>query len=115
MRDLGLGAIRQKLTIHLTATDHPGNGLIGNRSERLVDAMHHVDALGSKTLVAREHDIAAVLERTPAGKTQQRLASHDNRAALGAGHKMAHIGAIGHHHVALAPNTPIVTHGDDSR
>ena len=39
MRDLGLGAIRQKLPIHLAATDHPGNGLIGNRSERLVDAM----------------------------------------------------------------------------
>ena len=28
---------------------------------------------------------------------------------------MAHVGAIGHHHVALAPNTPVITHGDNSR
>ena len=115
VRDLGLGAIRQKPPIHLAATDHPGNGLIGNRGERLVDAMHHVDALDSKILVAGKHDIATVLKWTPTGKTQQRLASHDDRAALGAGHKMAHVGAIGHHHVALAPNAPIVTHGNDSR
>ena len=77
--------------------------------------MHHVDALDSKILVAGKHDIATVLEWTPTGKTQQRLAPHDDRAALGAGHKMAHVGAIGHHHVALAPNAPIVTHGNDSR
>ena len=38
MRDLGLDAIRQKLPIDIAATDHPGNGLIGNRGERLVDA-----------------------------------------------------------------------------
>ena len=115
MSDLGLHAVRQKLPIDIAATDHPGNELIGNRRERFVNAMHHVDALVGKAHIARKHDIVAVLERTPAGKTQQRLASHDNRAALGAGHKMAHIGAIGHHHVALAPNAPIVTHGDDSR
>lgn len=115
VRDLGLGAIRQKLPIHLTATDHPGNRLIGYRGERLVNAMHHVNVLGRKAIVARKHDIATVLEWTPTGKTQQRLAPHDDRAALGAGHKMAHVGAIGHHHVALAPNAPIVTHGNDSR
>ena len=115
MRDLGLHAVRQKLPIDIATTDHPGNGLIGNRGERLVDTMHHVDALGSKALVAGEHDIATVLERTPAGKTQQVLAPHNNRATFGARHKMAHVGAIGHHHVALAPNAPVVTHGDDSR
>ena len=68
LRNLGLGAIRQKLPIHLATTDHPSNGLIGYRGERFVDAMHHVDALGSKVLIAREHNVAAVLERTPAGK-----------------------------------------------
>ena len=115
VRDLGLGAIRQKPPIHLAATDHPRNGFIGYRGERFVNAMHHVDALDSKILVAGKHDIATVLKWTPTGKTQQRLASHDDRAALGAGHKMAHVGAIGHHHVALAPNAPVVTHGDDGR
>ena len=80
-----------------------------------VDAMHHVDALGSKALVAGEHDIAAVLERTPTGKTQQGLAPHNDRATFGARHKMAHVGAIRHHHIALAPNAPVVTHGDDGR
>ena len=110
MRDLGLHAARQKLTIHLATADHPRNGLIGNHGERFVDAMHHVDALGSKALVTREHDIAAVLERTPTGKTQQGLASHNNRAPFGARHKMAHVGAIGHHHVALAPNAPVIAH-----
>ena len=115
MRDLSLHAVRQKLPIHLAATDHPRNGLIGNRSERFVDAMHHVDALAGKAHIAREYDIAAVLERTPAGKTQQGLAPHNDRATFGARHKMAHVGAIGHHHVALAPNTPVITHGDNSR
>ena len=115
MRDLGLDAIRQKLPIHFAATDHPCNGLIGNRGERFVNAMYHVDALGRKALVAREHDIASVLERTPTGKTQQRLATHNDRATFGARHKMAHVGAIGHHHIALAANTPVVTHGDDGR
>ena len=58
VRDLRLHAMRQKLPIHLATADHPRNGLIGNRSERFVDAMHHVDALGSKALVAGEYDIA---------------------------------------------------------
>ena len=112
---IALHAARQKLTIHLATADHPRNGLIGNHGERFVDAMHHVDALGSKALVTREHDIAAVLERTPTGKTQQGLASHNNRAPFGARHKMAHVGAIGHHHVALAPNAPVIAHGDNGR
>ena len=73
MSDLGLHAIRQKLPIDIAAANHPGNGLIGNRGERLIDAMDHVDALGRKILVAREHDIATILERTPTGKTQQGL------------------------------------------
>ena len=94
MRDLGLGAIRQKLSIHLAAADHPRYGLVSNRSKRFVNAMHHVNALGSKAIVARKHDIAAVLERTPTGKTQQGLASHNNRAPFGTRHKMAHVGAI---------------------
>ena len=115
MRDLGLHAVRQKLPLDIAAADHPGNGFIGYRSKRFVNAMYNVDALGGKALVAGKHDIAAVLERTPTGKTQQRLAPHNNRATLGTGHKMAHVGAVGHHHVALAPNTPIVTHGDDGR
>ena len=49
MRNLGLHAIRQKLPIDIAATDHPGNGLIGNRGERFVNAMHHVDALGGQS------------------------------------------------------------------
>ena len=69
MRNLGLGAIRQKLPIHLATTDHPRNGLIGHGGQGLVNAMHHVDTLGRKALVAREHNVAAILERTPAGKT----------------------------------------------
>ena len=60
MRNLGLDAIRQELSIHLAAADHPRNGFIGNRDERFVNAMHHVDALGSKALVAGEHDITAI-------------------------------------------------------
>ena len=69
MRDLGLGAIRQKLPIHLAAPDHPRNGFIGYRGERFVNAMYHVNALDRKILVAGKHDIAAVLERTSTGKT----------------------------------------------
>lgn len=73
VRDLGLDAIRQKLPIHLAATDHPRNGLVGNRGERLINAMHHVDALGRKILVAGEHDIAAVLSGRPPGKLRSVL------------------------------------------
>lgn len=113
MRNLGLGAIRQKLPIHLAAANHPRNGLVGNRSERLINAMHNVDTLGRKALVTREHNVAAILERTPTGKTQQRLASHNDRATFGARHKMTHVGTVGHHHVALAPNTPVIAHGDN--
>lgn len=56
MRNLGLDAIRQKLSIYLAAANHPRNAFISYRGERFVNAMHHVDALGSKALVAREHN-----------------------------------------------------------
>lgn len=73
MRNLGLHAIRQKLSIYLAAAKHPRNGLIGNRGERLADTMHHVDTFGRKILVAREHDIATILERPCAGKLSRVL------------------------------------------
>ena len=37
MRDRSLHAVRQKLPIHLAATDHPRNGLIGYRGEFMTD------------------------------------------------------------------------------
>lgn len=113
MSNLSLHAIRQKLSIYLAAADHPRNGFIGHGGQGLDNAMHNVDTLGRKILVAGEHDIAAILERSSAGKTQQRLASHNDRATFGARHKMAHIDMVGYHHVALAPNTPVVAHGDN--
>ena len=51
VRDLGLGAIRQKLPIDIAAADHPGNGFIGYRSKRFVNAMYNVNALDRKSVV----------------------------------------------------------------
>lgn len=59
MRNLGLHVIRQKLSIYLAAADYQATGSSATCGKRLVDTMHHVDALGSKVLIAREHDIAA--------------------------------------------------------
>ena len=72
-RDLGLGAIRQKLPIDLAAADHPRNGLIGDRGERLVDTMHHVDALGSKAPSRVSTILRRFLSGRPPGKLSRVL------------------------------------------
>ena len=60
VRDLGLDAIRQKLPIDIAAADHPRNGLIGNRGERLVEQLL-VGAAVARNIAPEHRGIALLL------------------------------------------------------
>ena len=112
-RDLRLDAMRQELLVHRSPADDPGNVLIRDGSERFLNRMNNFDAPAFKRGITREHNVATVLERTPAGKALKGLTSHDDGMALGLIDKMAHIGTISHHHIAIPSNPPVIAHSDD--
>ena len=111
---LRLAAERKKLLVDVTAADHPRLLIGSERTQGTIKRMNDLDAVARKERVAREHDVSAVLERAPPGKTLESLTPHDDRTALGEHYEMAHVGFILNDHIAIRTDTPVIADGDDS-
>lgn len=113
LRHHNLCAQGQELPIHLGPADDPRLLLVRHGAERLVDGMNDLHAVPCERGVAREHDVAPVLERAAAREALQGLASHDDGMALRAAHEMTHVGTVRHEHVTVAADAPVVAHRHD--
>ena len=114
LRHHAFGTHGQKLPIHFTATDNPRLIGIGNEPQCLIHAVGDLNALGAKLRITRENDISATFERLVSRKAEQGLSAHDDRSPHGAGNKMSHVLAVGHDHITIEPDTPVIANSNDS-
>ena len=111
----GGAAEGERLAVDLSAPDDPDLFVGGDQCQRLIERAGRLDALARERAVAREHDVATVLERTSARKALERPATEQDRVSRGAGNEVAHVGLVAHDHVAIEANAPIVARGHNGK
>ena len=75
--------------------------------------MGDLDALAMEERIAREDDVATVLQGASAGEALQGPAAHNDGVTRGRMHKMAHVPAVRNNHAAVVADAPIIADGND--